>query len=234
MSEAYALLRLQEVDLELEEKAQALAAVEAQLGETEQLVQARQRVLSLREQIREKRSALHDAEWDVQDIENDIANLEKKLYGGSVRSPKELTSMQRELDLHKANRDKGEDRELALMEETEKLEGRLAAEEAVLAKIETTWREAQQRLTEERQTLNSRLVELREARQAQSAAIGADRLRMYEELRRTKRGRAVSSIERNTCQWCRVSLPMNIVQQARTSRELVFCSSCNRILYAQR
>ncbi|MGH7863307.1 MAG: zinc ribbon domain-containing protein, partial [Candidatus Dormibacteraceae bacterium] len=57
-------------------------------------------------------------------------------------------------------------------------------------------------------------------------------LAQYEQLRRDKRGRAVSKVERSTCQGCRIALPMGLVQRVRAGRDFVFCPSCGRILYA--
>jgi len=61
--------------------------------------------------------------------------------------------------------------------------------------------------------------------------VGPTNLSLYETLRREKRGRAVSRIERATCLGCRIALPMGVVQHVRAGRELVFCPSCGRVLY---
>ena len=39
-------------------------------------------------------------------------------------------------------------------------------------------------------------------------------------------------IVQRTCQGCRIALPSTEEQKARTSDNLVTCSSCGRILYA--
>ena len=43
--------------------------------------------------------------------------------------------------------------------------------------------------------------------------------------------RAVARVLQHSCQGCRVTIPTSEEQRARLSSELVFCSSCGRILY---
>jgi predicted nucleic acid-binding Zn-ribbon protein len=57
-------------------------------------------------------------------------------------------------------------------------------------------------------------------------------LSFYDALRAKHQGRAVAKVERGTCGGCRISLPMSLLQRARSgSHVMVQCSSCERILY---
>ena len=62
------------------------------------------------------RSASASFDAQLQDLDAKIGPLEKKLYDGSVRNPKELTDLQKELDIFKANRGKLDDEGLQLIE----------------------------------------------------------------------------------------------------------------------
>jgi len=42
---------------------------------------------------------------------------------------------------------------------------------------------------------------------------------------------SVAKVEGGACQGCRISLPMNLLQKARSGNSLVQCSSCERVLY---
>jgi uncharacterized protein len=74
------------------------------------------------------------------------------------------------------------------------------------------------------------------AHERERAALVADvdpaSLRTYESLLRTRARQAVAIVAQRTCQACRVSLPVNLEQRARSSEDLVLCQSCGRILYA--
>jgi len=41
----------------------------------------------------------------------------------------------------------------------------------------------------------------------------------------------VVKVERGMCQGCRISLPMSVLQKARSGFDVVQCVSCERILY---
>src|SRR5439155_927903 len=64
--------------------------------------------------------------------------------------------------------------------------------------------------------------------------IDADLLKRYEALKRTKQGRAVSKVDQNSCQWCRVILTPSELQRVRVNTDLQMCSNCGRILYYDR
>ena len=59
-------------------------------------------------------------------------------------------------------------------------------------------------------------------------------LALYEDLRHRRGGRAVAVLTGELCQGCGVTLPTNQAQQARQGEALPLCSSCERILYAER
>ncbi len=61
-------------------------------------------------------SASGSSKASSQDLDAKIKPLEIKLYDGSVRNPKELTDLQKELDHYKAQRDKLDEQGIALMD----------------------------------------------------------------------------------------------------------------------
>ncbi|HLG76192.1 MAG TPA: C4-type zinc ribbon domain-containing protein, partial [Ktedonobacteraceae bacterium] len=85
-----------------------------------------------------------------------------------------------------------------------------------------------------RDQLETKRQELQAKRAQLAAAVDAELLKRYEALRRSKQGRAISRVEQNSCQWCRVILTPSEMQRVRTSSELQTCSNCGRILYYDR
>ena len=84
-------------------------------------------------------------------------------------------------------------------------------------------------MTQRQTEVNERLLEFDKARKLLMSEVGSQALEVYE-WTKTRKGQAVARVEQGTCQGCRISLPMNELQQARTGK-LVQCSSCGRILY---
>jgi predicted nucleic acid-binding Zn-ribbon protein len=92
--------------------------------------------------------------------------------------------------------------------------------------------ESQSTLTADRTELLAVIATHERERAALVADVDPASLRTYESLLRTRARQAVAIVAQRTCQACRVSLPVNLEQRARSSEDLVLCQSCGRILYA--
>ncbi len=231
MNKARQLYELQEVDLEIEAKREALAGVESRLGDSEALAEARALLASEQEHKAELEKIQRLGEWEVEDMRSKTAVLEKKLYGGSVRNPKELVSLQEQVEhLKKAGRGQ-EDKVLDIMTEVETVQNRVAAKRKELQRMEEDWRQEQSNLSREQAELRASLASLEQKREELVARIDGVSLELYHDLRRRGQGRAVAKVEQGMCQGCRLVLSMNELQRARMGQALVQCSSCQRILY---
>jgi predicted nucleic acid-binding Zn-ribbon protein len=56
-------------------------------------------------------------------------------------------------------------------------------------------------------------------------------MRIYENIRRRKSGVAVTRVNDGSCTLCGANIRPMELQSTRIALELVFCSSCGRILY---
>jgi hypothetical protein len=225
------LYLLQELDLEIEAKQAALADVEERLGESEELEEVRREVEEQRHRLREAQKTQREAEWKVEEVRAKIQPLEKKLYGGTIKIPKELVGLEQDVDSLRARQRGLEDRDLEAMSAVEEVERALAETERRLSDMEAEWKAEQESLREQRGTLQQEIRELEGRRSGQQAMIDAEAMRQYETLRALHQGRAVAKVERGICQGCRITLPMHVLQRARRGNHLVQCTSCERILY---
>jgi len=69
-------------------------------------------------------------------------------------------------------------------------------------------------------------------RQAIVQQILPESLALYETLRKSKKGVAVSGVEDQCCTICGSQLTPAEIQQAKSSLQIARCPSCGRILYA--
>lgn len=233
MSKVSELHVLQEIDLELDGERAELAEVEAQFGETEELVALRAEVEEKHQGLADIRKRLKDAEWQVQEVAEKVEPLDKKLYGGTVRNPKELADIQEDVNALMARKRKLEDSELEVMAELEEAENHIRSSRSDLNGAESAWQAEQTRLQERKDTLEKQIAEAEKHREEQVRRIDSGSLKLYEELRVKHQGRAVAKVERGMCQGCRISLPMGLLQKARSGggETIVHCTSCERILY---
>ena len=232
MSRVELLYRLQEVATELDAKRRRLQEVEASLGESDELFQAQTRLQQAEAAYRRWRTTLRHLELKMTALENKIKNSEQRLYSGTVRNPKELASLQQELNYLRRRKSTEEDSLLEVMIGVEEREVAWQDAQAHRETVEATWIAGQAELSRERGELLARLAELRELRAGREGAVDGTDLSTYEDLRRRKGGTAVARLQGNLCTSCHVEVPSSWSQQARQGATLVFCGSCGRILCA--
>jgi len=230
MNIAKQLYQLQEVDIELESAEQTLSQITSQLGESQAVLRARSDFELENQRLEELRRQQHSAEWEIDDLVNKLSTEEEKLYSGRIKNPKELTSLQHEVEGMKARRNLLEDKVLDIMSQVELTEASLADKSSELKKLEDEWHSQQQQLSNEIERLKVVVSDLKEKWQSMSAQIEPQAIERYHELKRQK-GTAVAKVEQGICRGCRISLTTTELQQARGIR-LVQCSSCGRILFS--
>ncbi|MPZ48377.1 MAG: hypothetical protein GEU75_03535 [Dehalococcoidia bacterium] len=224
------LFALQELDLKHDARRALIADIESRLAETEALIAARETVAEATAALDGLRRQQHDLDIKLTDLDAKIKPLEERLYGGSVRNPKELTDLQKEDEGLKARRRVLDDEALSLIETVEAATGALNAAQGGLRRTEIDWQADQERLRADQTQAQQESARLQEERSLRTQGMDRSALGLYENLRKAKQGRGVARIERTTCQGCRVSLPTHVVQRVRTGATLVQCPRCERIL----
>ncbi len=174
---------------------------------------------------REQRSL----DMDVTSLSSKIAESEKELYSGRTHNPKELTSLQQDIEGLKAKRSQLEDKVLLLMGQVEEATRNAGTSGSTLATAEAQHRTDQQSLSSELEQVKSALTALKEKRRSLAARIEPEALMIYETLRKQK-GTAISPVDKGVCSRCRISLSSRELQQARSGR-LIHCGNCGRILF---
>ncbi|MFQ6019580.1 MAG: zinc ribbon domain-containing protein [Dehalococcoidia bacterium] len=225
------LYELQEIDLAIDTRRMRLAAIEEQIGETEELIEARQEVASRQGALRELEVQQKDREERVDEARTKTSGIEKKLYEGTIRNPKELEDLQADLVALQKQVRRREDELLGLMVQVEEAQVQLQAATTTLAALEGRWTQEQGSLLAEKAELERELSELEEKRNRQSVGQDQGALELYDLLRGRKEGRAVAKVERGMCGGCRITLPMSVLQKAKAGLGLVQCVSCERILF---
>ena len=232
MTSASDLFALQEIDLRRDARRAVIADIEARLGETPELLAARDAVAAAEANLKELQVQQRRLEAKLQDLDAKMRPLETRMYDGSVRNPKELTDMQKELNHHKAARSELDDEGLEMIEAIEAATSILTQRRDDLKRAEAEWQTDQKNLIEDKGEAEEEYASLESQRSVHTADMDRSMLGLYEALRTTKAGRAVARVERGTCQGCRITLPTHLVQRLRAGGLLVQCPSCERILVA--
>lgn len=223
------LYQLQELDNHIEQEEQTLALKTGQLGKREALDDAHNRLTSAQQHLKELSHQRHDAEWEVDDILNKITAAEQQLYGGRITNPKELSSLQHEINTMKSRSDLAENKALEIIDQVEVVEKSVAALSREYQKLDDEWRLQQKQIADEIEHLKTSLADLKQERQQLIEQIDVSAINLYEKIRRQK-NQAVAKVEQGICRACRISLSASALQKARSGQP-VQCGSCGRILF---
>ncbi len=230
MTVAKSLFELQEIDLQLDKHAKALAQVDAQLKGSKSLMVAKAELAKRQKQLQELQALQKTAELDAADAKERVTTVESRMMGNQV-SPRELPALQKEVTNLKGRQKGLEEQVVGFMERVDAAKKSLDDQAAIVKSEEAKWAEQQQRLSQERQQIAGDVPGV-EAQRGEFAIDVPDQAKaLYQSIRIKKGGIAVSKVQGGICAGCRITLPTTLVQRARAGKELVYCGNCGRILY---
>ena len=202
---------------ELREVRARMADAEAVLGELR---------LAIDEVAREQQRLEHEVETLVEKA----AHERSRLFGGQVVNPKELESLQREVANIDERRSKLEDELLGILERRDELERRatVASEDrdAARAKADALGGEAEAELVQ----LAAEREGLAAERVPAAAAVDAEVLALYDDIRAHKQGIGAAELIDSVCQACHERLSALEVERLKKATETGRCEHCRRIL----
>ena len=231
MAQILQLYQLQSLDSEIDQIRQQLKEIDAQLGESKALQQAKTGHETAEATLRQAQTKMKDLALELKTVSNKISNQEKLLYSGKVLSPKEAANLQDEVAALKRWHGDREEHLLEAMVEAEEAETVRDTTATHLADVEADWQAGQGDLLDNQTDLKNKLIDRKKRRPAIAAAIDKQTLTLYERLRTQKAGRAVAAVKGGVCQGCGVTPSSNKLRQARAGTELMTCGACGRILY---
>jgi predicted nucleic acid-binding Zn-ribbon protein len=229
MTLAKKLFELQQIDSEISDQQGELNTISYQLGDNELLIASQADIDNSRKQLSELEHQQRTAEWEIDDLQNKIADLEKKLYSGTMKNPKDLLGLEHEVKGFKEDVRQKEDGLLNVMAEIEALQHKISADTERLVSLEKEWKEDQAVLLQKKQEVEQQLSQLDKQRESLCSTITSEGIDVYNNVK-AKKGNAVVRVEQGICQGCRLSLAMNELRVAR-SGGLIQCSSCGKILF---
>jgi predicted nucleic acid-binding Zn-ribbon protein len=231
LSNVRRLYELQEIDLAIKNNKKSISDIEGKLQDDSTVVEAKAKLEEEESRLSEMRKTEKQLDWDIEELSVKMKDVDSQLYGGSVKNPKDLASLNEELEHFKQRRGIMEDGLLDLMTDLEQQQHAFDYAKSELEKTQVEWQDNNGHLVEDRDRLNNETAELEGKRKDAASQVDKSDLVIYERLRKTKGGEAIARIEQGMCRGCRINLPTHTLQKVRTGQELVYCTNCGRILY---
>lgn len=233
MADIAKMYELQKVDLTWEKVRRRLSQIKLMLVESDEVRTLRQQAAATEADLHRWHAQQTDAELESQSLASRITATEQRLMGGQVRNPKELESLQANLEALQRQRATVESQAVEALLKVEELTTRLGQEQTILQAAVQKWSAGQAELIEEETKLKRAYAQLKRQRESSAAALGEEMLQRYENLRQRKGGVAVAPIQQSMCGACHVQVPTGIASTARNpAADPALCPSCGRILFA--
>jgi predicted nucleic acid-binding Zn-ribbon protein len=208
--------REQDKPRELEQADAQVSAAAATLKEAE----ARLRALQL---------AQKDKEVDLQTREGNVRKLQGQLF--QVKTNREYTAMQHEIDTLKADNSLLEEAILTLFDEIDQATKERQHARQRLAAEEERARTERARIDRELAEIRERMTQLERSRQSLVPEVLPNTLAAYERVLQLREGLALVPLMDDSCGGCYRRMPPQVINEVYLKAKLVSCEHCNRILY---
>ena len=226
------LLALQSTDLEIDKlakqnkilperqkKADLLAELERQESKKKQFEQ----------KLKVSQLEQDKAEGEVKMLETKISKETERLYSGKVTNPKELSSIQQEIQALSTKKEDLETKLLAVMEEVSDEEKMKAHFDSKIVTLSKEIAILENSIKNKSERINKELSTLKIQRNNQAATVDKDLIKEYENIRSRHQGIGIVKLVDGVCQACFVELPAVEIDKMRPSKKN-YCPFCGRLI----
>lgn len=168
-------------------------------------------------------------ELDLESREANIRKLQSQLF--QLKTNKEYTAMQHEIDSLKADKSLLEEAILRRFDATDQVAKERQLQTQRLTAAQQKLEKERVRLNQELELLNQKIAEIEEQRKTLTPAIQPELLTIYEKILVLRDGLALVPLLQDSCGGCHRRMPPQVVNEVFLKTKVVMCESCNRILY---
>jgi uncharacterized protein len=222
---------LQNVDTQLRALQLELSALEGAAAEVKTTVGAKRSVTQA------KRQEMSELERQRRDLEAKLADEEEKtkdrrMRMQRIRNEKELAALRREVEVSRELSVQFEEELLKLLDGGEGKAAELKTLEEELAVAELQLGEKERLHAERAQALAADLERLTTERNRLAGEFDEALRERYQRIFDRKDGLAVVEVRKEgDCGGCRMRVPPQLITQIHRNDDVVFCPSCQRMLY---
>jgi predicted nucleic acid-binding Zn-ribbon protein len=172
------------------------------------------------------------ADADVEQVKTRRARDQQRLDRGQVGSPKELQTLQHEIETLERRISDLEDAELDVMERLETSQSELERLHTSITEYDESLRGLEERRDAAMAEIDAEVREAESERAQIVTGIPDDLLKLYERLRGSHGGVGAAALTQRRCQGCRLELNAADLRDmaAAAEDEVLRCEECQRIL----
>ena len=224
------LIRLQALDSEAAEARKAQSTIpDTQRALDQKLDGARSALAAAKDRLAGNQTERRGLEKDLASVSARLSRYKDQLM--EVKTNREYTAMQHEIETAQGEVKRLEDAMLERMLEADELSGGVKDAETALKAAESQIATERLELDLQLQQAGATLERVTRARAELAGELPPPVLALYDSVARSRRGIAVTTARDERCTQCQVRLRPQVYQQIRHNAAVVQCESCQRILY---
>jgi len=224
------LIKLQKIDAEIyklrEEKTEKPKEKQAK---QEEFARKNKTLGDREDELKSLQLKRKEHEIDLETKEKEIKKYQSQLF--QVKTNKEYTALQTEIEGRQADNAVLEEDILALMERIDNGKAEIAAEKEKLAIEEKGLKEEIGKIEQEGRQIDEELSSLAQERSRLCPDIEKGLLAQYERIIKAKAGLALVPIEGEACGGCHHVLPPQVINETQIKDRVITCDFCARLLY---
>jgi len=226
-----ALYELQSLDVEISKAKQGLAALDGAKAMQKQLKAAKQAMETAEKSLADAEIELKDSELKLKSIDEKRTATEKRLYGGAVTNPKELSSLEKEIAHLKNQQGQLDERVLELYDSVESLRVKANSVKELTGKYQKRVDDILVKETAERKRLEAELKELESRRDSLEVKVSDKKLlSKYDSLRKRTGSTGIAKVIDGKCGGCHILVTSFTIRKLFEAKEIECCESCGCIL----
>jgi predicted nucleic acid-binding Zn-ribbon protein len=223
--------------IELQDLEQKIHSFQKEISETPNRIKTLQDELARFRQAHQERAS-HAAELqkrrrafegEVDLLRTKLSRLKDQLM--AVKTNKEYTAMLHEIQGVEGQIRGEEDKILDAMEEAEQLERELKVADGELKGRESELQDGIRKLEGTIPVRESEVAKLLTEKSVMEERVAADLLSRYRQIADSRRGIALAEARDELCSACHVRIRPQVYANLRTTENIFYCDSCNRILF---
>lgn len=170
-----------------------------------------------------------EKEQELDNMEERIRKMKSKT--GEIKTNKEYQAYLKEIASLQEDKSMYEEEVLIAMEEIDKLEVKLKAENKELDDLKKVVQAKERIFEQEKDVMNKKIEELKGKRQQLITMIDKDIYTSYTNIYNLRNRQAVVRVENETCLGCNLNIPPQLYNDVKKNEKIIMCSQCKRILY---
>ena len=224
------LVKLQAIDLEMNEINRMLAGVSAKTGQLNSEREERETILdTFAAELEETQKKYRSLESSLNENMPKIDKSKGRL--STVKTNKEYQSLLKEIDDLTAMNSDFEDQMLECLEQIDIVENRLKENEKALKMFKAQVDHEIEKIEKEAEKGRKDLEKLQKDWQLVFDSVDPDFMAKFEQVRKQVGKYTTARVVQSVCEGCNMNIPPQMYNELQRCENLMFCPHCQRIIY---